>query len=105
MFGRGQRWGAGLVAIRAYPLAAGERPDPDPELHLFLAVVVGKRAGGAVVRNRIRRRVREAVRRRLPQVRGDWAVVVLPAAGAAAADFDRLCDTLEQLFRKGKIIA
>jgi ribonuclease P protein component len=73
-------------------------------VHLFLAVVTSKRLGGAVLRNRLRRRLREAVRTLLSRVQGDWAVMMLPREAAVHADFDRLRQAMEQLFRKGRII-
>ena len=52
--------------------------------------VTSKRIGGAVVRNRLRRRLREIVRRHQPDLRkGVWLVVVTRPS-AARATFDTL---------------
>ena len=45
--------------------------------------------GGAVVRNRIKRRVREAVRRHLDGV-GPWEIVINPRRRALTAPFDEI---------------
>ena len=53
-----------------------------------LGIVTSRRIGGAVVRNRVRRRLREIVRRRQHEVvAGVWLVVIArpPAAGATSA--------------------
>lgn len=52
-----------------------------------VGLVTSKKAGGAVVRNRLRRRLREIVRRHQHEVReGVWMVVVTrPAAARATA--------------------
>jgi len=56
-----------------------------------LGVSVGKRAGGAVTRNRLRRRVREIFRRsRASLPREAIALVVNVRPGAAAASFEEL---------------
>jgi ribonuclease P protein component len=48
--------------------------------------VTARRIGGAVVRNRVRRRLREVVRRRQHElVSGVWIVVIARPAAAAAA--------------------
>lgn len=61
-----------------------------------VGIVVNKAVGIAVVRNRVKRRLREVTRERLSTLPGPCALVVraLPAAATAtqaelAADFDR----------------
>jgi ribonuclease P protein component len=50
----------------------------------------GKALGGAVVRNRIRRRLREAVRRHLSELKSPAVVVFHPRKSALRADFAQL---------------
>jgi ribonuclease P protein component len=50
----------------------------------------GKALGGAVVRNRIRRRLREAVRRHLRELRAPADVVFHPRKSALRAEFSQL---------------
>jgi len=50
----------------------------------------GKALGGAVERNRIRRRLREAVRRHLRELKMPAEVVIHPRKSALRADFSQL---------------
>lgn len=55
--------------------------------------------GPAVVRNRIRRRVREAVRLALGKLSPQWEVVINPRRRALDAPFPELEREVEKLFR------
>jgi ribonuclease P protein component len=59
---------------------------------------VGKVLGGAVERNRIRRRMRSAVRGRLAQLSRPLDVVLHPRKSVLDMDFSRLDAEIEQLF-------
>jgi len=56
--------------------------------------------GGSVVRNRIKRRVREAVRQRLDQLSPQWEIVFNPRRAAMDSPFDSLTSEVEKLFRR-----
>jgi len=56
--------------------------------------------GKAVVRNRIRRRVREAVRLHLEQLNPEWWIVFNPRRKALDAPFQELEREVERLFRR-----
>jgi len=59
-----------------------------------------KRAlGGAVVRNRIRRRIREIVRLHRSELPAGWDVVIHPRASVAEAEFAALSEELVALIR------
>lgn len=64
---------------------------------LRLGVTASKRFGGAVQRNRFRRRVRELVRARLKELRPGWDVVVVARPPAANATFEELARALDHL--------
>ena len=49
-----------------------------------MAVVVSRRVGGAVQRNRVKRVCREAFRRVRPLLAAGWDVVLAPRGGSAA---------------------
>jgi len=53
-----------------------------------------------VVRNRIKRRVREAVRPRLDQLNPQWSIVINPRRKAMEAPFPDLEREVERLFRQ-----
>jgi ribonuclease P protein component len=54
--------------------------------------------GGAVVRNRIKRRVREAVRLRLDRLSPQWEIVFNPRRAAIDSPFSELIREVEKLF-------
>ena len=61
---------------------------------------VSKRVGDAVVRNRVKRRLREIVRRCLPRVVPGWDLILTPTAAAAQADFVALAGEIDELLRR-----
>ncbi len=63
---------------------------------------VSKRLGGAVQRNLVRRRLREAAR--LAAARPGWDIVVIARVPAARASFHELRAALEQLLRRARIL-
>lgn len=56
--------------------------------------------GGAVVRNRIKRRVREAVRARLDLAGAGWEIVINPRLRARTAPFSKLEGEIERLLQR-----
>ena len=60
---------------------------------------VKKALGGAVVRNRIRRRVREIVRRNYREISAGWDIVIHPRASVAGAEFTAIEAELMRLLR------
>jgi ribonuclease P protein component len=58
---------------------------------------VKKATGNAVQRNRIRRRLREIVRRHRQEIAGGWDIVIHPRSSAATADFSALTRDLLSL--------
>jgi ribonuclease P protein component len=59
---------------------------------------VPRALGGAVVRNRIKRRVREAVRVRLDQLGPQWEIVFNPRRAAIDSPLPDLIREVEKLF-------
>ena len=59
---------------------------------------VGRVLGGAVDRNRMRRRLREAVRRNLPGLSAGVDVVINPKKSVSTVDFPGLMDEVERAF-------
>lgn len=89
---------------------AAPRGWPHPLLVLYLApndraetrvgITVSGRVGKAVVRNTVRRRLREALRARLPRLRGSLDVLVIARPAAARATWQELNDALDHLLRR-----
>lgn len=92
----GRSWAHPLLVAHARP--TGDRP-------FRAGFVVGKRVGGAVCRNRVRRRLRELVRARLPALRSGWDVVLSARAPSANATFPELAAALDQLLSRGRLLA
>jgi ribonuclease P protein component len=68
-----------------------------------LAVSASKRVGNAVVRNRVRRRLKEAFRC-LPLNEG-YDIVIVPRPEAAKASFGALKEELTLLLKRGRLLA
>ncbi|MFI6148339.1 ribonuclease P protein component [Streptomyces sp. NPDC051109] len=86
---RGKRAGRPLLVVHLRTSGATDPHEPgeiDPSTRA--GFVVSKAVGGAVVRNRVKRRLRHLVRERLSQLPAGSLVVVraLPGAGDAGAD-------------------
>ena len=64
---------------------------------------VGKKLGCAVVRNRIKRRLRAACAPLLPQMK-PGLYVFIARQGAITADFDKLCRSMQYLLRKQNLL-
>jgi ribonuclease P protein component len=63
-----------------------------------IGFTVTRAIGKAVVRNRIRRRVREAVRFHLERLNPQWSIVINPRRKALAAPMPELQREVERLF-------
>ena len=73
--------------------------------HSRFGFSVSKRVGNAVVRNRVKRRLREAARvELLPHMESGWDFVVIARKDAASADYHRLNRSLLRLFRRAKLL-
>ena len=70
-----------------------------------IGFITSKRVGGAVVRNRARRRLRELVRASRPQMRTGIWLVVIARGNAARADFPALEKEWLSLARRAGILA
>ena len=66
--------------------------------------VTSGRLGGAVVRNRVRRRLREIVRRHQDQLRQGFWFVIIARHEAATASFRELEDEWLRLARRASIL-
>ena len=65
--------------------------------HSRFAFMVSKRVGNSVVRNRVKRRLREAIR--LSRVRPGWDVVFIARRGVDRADYHQLARATSNLLR------
>lgn len=77
-----------LVVLRAASVGSGPR----------FGLAVSRKVGNAVVRNQVKRRIREVVRRRAAALDA-WDVVVIARPAAAGATLGDLADELEAALR------
>jgi len=66
-----------------------------------IGCVVSRKVGGAVVRNRIKRYIREAYRTHRSSLGPDAHVVIVARPASAALDYNQCEATIRQLFQEG----
>jgi ribonuclease P protein component len=76
--------------------APGGKVAPQPGLRI--GFTVGRALGGAVQRNRMKRRLREAVRLCRPAATPDVDVVINPKKALLATDFERVQNEVSKAF-------
>ncbi len=69
-----------------------------------VAFSAGKRVGGAVQRNRAKRRLREAVRPLLSSLAEGWDLLLIARSGAVTADYTDLAGAVRTLFQKAGVL-
>ncbi len=68
------------------------------------AFATGRRLGGAVVRNRVRRRLREALRVMAPSFRPGWDVLIIARPALVTADHQAFVTALHRVLRRGGVL-
>jgi ribonuclease P protein component len=66
--------------------------------------LVSRRLGGAVVRNRVKRWLREAARARLAHVASGWDMVLIAREPAAGVGFWRIGEALDSLLGRAALL-
>jgi ribonuclease P protein component len=66
---------------------------------------VNKKVGKAVIRNRVKRRLREAVRRELPSVRPGSDLVFIARPAAAGATYWEIAEAVQAALRRTGAVA
>lgn len=72
--------------------------------HNRLGITVGTKIGGAVVRNRIKRLIRESYRLIESEICPYYDIVVVARSKCAEVDFHAISGTLKRLFKKSGIL-
>jgi ribonuclease P protein component len=72
--------------------------------HPRVGITVSSRVGKAVIRNRVRRRLREAMRSRFPRLAVGRDVLVTARPASAKASWPELCAALDAVLRRSKVM-
>jgi ribonuclease P protein component len=89
--------------IRSHPLLATRVLRTDLGTTRF-GLATSRALGSAVVRNRVRRRLREVLRSMAPDLRPGWDVLVIARPGLVVADHRTLAETLRRLLRRSGVV-
>lgn len=70
-----------------------------------IGISIGKKVSKkAVIRNRIKRQIRAALRELLPKMAGIWQIVIVVKVGATECKYEHFLRELKQLFKKAEAI-
>ncbi len=92
----GRSWSHHLLVLCAHP---------NELAYSRFGFVVGKHVGKAVVRNRVKRRLREAVHARLAFVAEGWDVVLIARSPIVSARFVEIMEALDSLLSRAGLRA
>lgn len=93
VYEKGGSWANGLVVMKALP---------NGQAWSRYGFSVGKRLGGAVVRNRVKRRLREILRS--TQLKPGWDIIFIARSPAAAAGFAGLEKSVRGLLSRAGLL-
>jgi ribonuclease P protein component len=88
---------------RSHALLTAKLLRTDLETTRF-GLATGRRLGGAVVRNRVRRRLREALRVMAPSFQPGWDVLIIARPAIVEADHDALVGALQRILVRGGVL-
>jgi ribonuclease P protein component len=93
----------GAGTIRTHALLSARFLRTDRETTRF-GLATGRRLGGAVVRNRVRRRIREALRVMAPSFQPGWDVLIIARPAIVGADHEALVGALQRTLVRGGVL-
>lgn len=93
VYSSGKTWANELVVMKILPNQLGVTR---------VGFSVGKRIGKAVVRNKVRRLMRESVR--TLNIRSGWDIVLIARKGAAIADYHNLKEAISGLLKQARLL-
>jgi ribonuclease P protein component len=88
---------------RSHPLLIVRSLRTDLQVTRF-GLSTGRRLGGAVVRNRVRRRLRETLRAMAPSFQPGWDVLIIARPGVVEANRDALGTALRRLLGRSGVL-
>ncbi len=93
----------GAGTIRSHPLFSARFLRTDLETTRF-GLSTGRKLGGAVVRNRVRRRLREVLRAMAPSFQPGWDVLIIARPAILNTDHETLVGALRRLLQRGGVL-
>lgn len=72
--------------------------------NIKVGLAVTKKVGHAVVRNKVRRRLREIIQKQLPNLKQNYNIIVVARENITSANFDELSLELNKLIKKANLI-
>ena len=94
VYRRGRSWAHPLAALHVTQQPCAQR----------VGISVSKKVGGAVERNRVRRRIREIVRAQLPGWKDGFDAVLVLRRDAAQAEFAELARAVQELAKRARLV-
>ena len=89
--------------VRSHPLLSARFLRTDLETTRF-GLATGRKLGGAVVRNRVRRRLREGLRAMAPSFQPGWDVLIIARPAIVEADHRAVVDTLRRVLQRAGVV-
>jgi ribonuclease P protein component len=80
------------------------RGEPDNSGYTRIGFSVSRRVGGAVARNRVKRRLREVMRRKLARIAPGYDLVITARPGAADARMETLEQEVAGLLARARLL-
>jgi ribonuclease P protein component len=77
---------------------------PGSESSTRVGISVSKRVGGAVVRNRVKRRVREIMREQLSSLKPGFDLMIVARQESATASYTDLAEALTRLLVRAALV-
>ncbi len=93
IYSSGRTWVNDLVVMKALPNQLGATR---------LGFSVGKKIGNAVVRNRVRRLMKESVR--TLHIKPGWDIVFIARTGATSADYHKLKEAIGGILKEARLV-
>jgi ribonuclease P protein component len=93
----------GEGTVRSHPLLVARFLRTDLQT-TRIGLSTGKRLGGAVVRNRVRRRLREVLRAMAPAFQPGWDVMIIARPTIVDASYGEVVEVVGRLLRRGGVL-